>query len=160
MNLTFRTEPEQRDIGRIREIVESTGFFYDFEIDIAAELADDRLKGGEATGYHFVFAEADGVTAAYSCFGHIDMTKSCFDLYWIATHNDFRGMGIGKKLLEETYREARLMGCTKIIAETSGRDHYKPTQAFYISAGYILEAVIKDYYDLGDDKLIYTKRLD
>jgi GNAT superfamily N-acetyltransferase len=160
MNLTFRTEPEQRDIRRIREIVESTGFFYDFEIDIAAELADDRLKGGEATGYHFVFAEADGVTAAYSCFGHIDMTKSCFDLYWIATHNDFRGMGIGKKLLEETYREARLMGCTKIIAETSGRDHYKPTQAFYISAGYILEAFIKDYYDLGDDKLIYTKRLD
>jgi GNAT superfamily N-acetyltransferase len=159
MNLTFRTTPEQKDVKRIREIVESTGFFYDFEIDIAAELADDRLKGGEATGYHFVFAEVDGVTAAYSCFGHIDMTKSCWDLYWIATHNDFRGKGIGKELLEETYRQARKFGCTKLIAETSGRDHYKPTQAFYISTGYLLEAVIKDYYDMGDDKFIYTKYL-
>jgi GNAT superfamily N-acetyltransferase len=160
MNLTFRTTPEQKDINRVREIIESTGFFYDFETDIACELVDERLKGGESTGYHFVFAEADGLTVAYSNFGHIDMTKSCFDLYWIVTHNDFRGKGIGKELLEETYRQARKMGCTKIIAETSGRDQYKPTHEFYIRAGYLLEAVIKDYYDMGDDKLIYTKRLD
>jgi ribosomal protein S18 acetylase RimI-like enzyme len=88
------------------------------------------------------------------------MTKSCFDLYWIVTHNDFRGKGIGKKLLDETYREAGKLGCTMIIAETSGRDHYKPTRAFYDSAGYTLEAVIRDYYDKGDDKCIYVKRLD
>jgi GNAT superfamily N-acetyltransferase len=159
MNLTFRTVPEQKDLKRIREIIESTGFFYDFETDVAVELAQERLENGESTGYHFVFAEVDGVTAAYSCFGHIEMTKSCFDLYWIATHHDFRGKGIGKKLLEETYNEARKMGCTIIIAETSGREHYAPTRAFYDSAGYTLEATIKDYYDDGDDKLIYTKRI-
>ena len=160
MNLTFRTIPGKKDIKRIREIVESTGFFYDFETDVAVELAEERLKDGISTGYHFVFAEVDGVTAAYSCFGHIEMTKSCFDLYWIVTHHDFRGKGIGKKLLDETYREAIKMGCTMIIAETSGREHYAPTQAFYISAGYTLEATIKDYYDKGDDKLIYIKRFD
>lgn len=160
MNLTFRTTPEIRDIKRIREIVESTGFFYDFETGVAVELVEDRLENGESTGYHFVFAEVDGVTAAYSCFGHIEMTKSCFDLYWIVTHNEFRGKGIGKKLLEETYREAKKMGCTMIIAETSGREHYAPTRAFYDSAGYTLEATIKDYYDKGDDKLIYIKRFD
>jgi ribosomal protein S18 acetylase RimI-like enzyme len=160
MNLTFRTTPEKRDIKRIREIVESTGFFYDFETDVAVELVEDRLENGESTGYHFVFAEVDGVTAAYSCYGHIEMTKSCFDLYWIATHNDFRGKGIGKKLLDETYREAKMLGCTMIIAETSGREHYAPTRAFYNSAQYTLEATIKDYYDKGDDKLIYIKRFD
>ena len=158
MNLTFRTIPEERDIKRIREIVESTGFFYDFETDVAVELIEDRLRDGISTGYHFVFAEVDGVTAAYSCYGHIEMTKSCFDLYWIVTHHDFRGKGIGKKLLNETYREAIEMGCTMIIAETSGREHYTPTRAFYDSAGYTLEATIKDYYDKGDDKLIYIKR--
>lgn len=160
MDLTFRNKPEKRDIKRIREIVESTGFFYDFETDVAVELVEDRLENGESTGYHFVFAEVDGVTAAYSCFGHIEMTKSCFDLYWIVTHNDFRGKGIGKKLLDETYRQAIKMGCTMIIAETSGREHYAPTRAFYDSAGYTLEATIKDYYDKGDDKLIYIKRFD
>ena len=159
MNLTFRTTPEKRDIQRIREIVESTGFFYDFETDVAVELVEERLRDGESTGYHFVFAEVDGVTAAYSCFGHIEMTKSCFDLYWIVTHHDFRGKGVGKKLLDKTYEEARKMGCKIIIAETSGREHYAPTRAFYVSAGYTLEATIKDYYDDGDDKLMYTKRI-
>lgn len=160
MNITFRTTPLQKDIERIREMVVSTGFFYDHETEVAVDLIKERLEKGESTGYNFVFAEADGVTAAYTCFGHDEMTKSCFDLYWIVTHNDFRGKGIGKQILEETYRVARKMGCTMIIAETSGREHYKPTRAFYDSAGYTLEAVIRDYYDKGDDKCVYVKRLD
>ena len=102
MNLTFRTTPEKRDIRRVMEIVESTNFFYDHEVEVAVELVTERLSHGESTGYYFVFAELDGVTAAYSCFGPISMSKTSFDLYWIATHNDFRGKGIGKKLLEET----------------------------------------------------------
>ena len=80
MNITFRTIPEKRDIQRVMEIVESTKFFYDHEVEIAAELVAERLSQGESTGYYFVFAEVDGVTAAYSCYGHIEMTKSCFDL--------------------------------------------------------------------------------
>jgi GNAT superfamily N-acetyltransferase len=160
MNITFRTTPMHKDIERIREMVVSTGFFYDHETEVAVDLIKERLEKGESTGYNFVFAEVDGVTAAYTCFGHDEMTKSCFDLYWIVTHNDFRGKGIGKLILEETYRVAKKMGCTMIIAETSGRDHYKPTRAFYDSAGYTLEAVIRDYYDKGDDKCIYVKRLD
>ncbi len=83
------------------EIVESTKFFYDHEVEIAAELVAERLSQGESTGYYFVFAEVDGVTAAYSCFGPITMSKTSFDLYWIATHNDFRGKGIGKNFLRK-----------------------------------------------------------
>jgi ribosomal protein S18 acetylase RimI-like enzyme len=159
MDLTFRTTPEIEDVQRVREIVASTEFFYDFEIDVAAELVEERLSQGVSSGYHFVFAEVDGVTAAYACYGQIEMTKSSFDLYWIATHADFRGKGIGKKLLEETYRQAKDLGCTMIIAETSGRDQYSPTRAFYDSAGFTLEATIADYYDKGDDLLMYVKRL-
>ena len=159
MNLTFRTTPEKRDIIRVFEIVESTKFFYDHEVEIAVELVTERLAHGESTEYYFVFAEVDGVTAAYSCFGPIAMSKTSFDLYWIATHNDFRGKGIGRKLLEETCNQARNMGCSIIIAETSGLDHYAPTRAFYISNKFDLEAILKDFYTIGDDKLFYTKRI-
>jgi GNAT superfamily N-acetyltransferase len=159
MDITFRTIPEKRDIKRVMEIVDSTKFFYDHEVEIAVELVTERLTHGESTGYHFVFAEVDGVTAAYSCFGPITMSRTCFDLYWIVTHNDFRGKGIGKQLLEETYKHARNMGCKIIIAETSGLEHYSPTRAFYISNKFDLEARLKDFYDEGDDKLFYTKRI-
>lgn len=160
MEITFRTTPVKKDIATVREIVESSGFFYDFETDVAVELVEERLAEGESSGYHFVFAEVDGLTVAYSCFGHVEMTKSCFDLYWIATHHDFRGKGIGKRLLDETSRQAKQMGCTLLIAETSGREKYAPTRAFYDSAKFALEATIRDYYDKGDDKLIYIKRFD
>ena len=159
MNLTFRTSPENIDIIRIKEIVDSTGFFYDYEVEIAVALVEERLKDGESTGYHFVFAEVDDITVAYSCFGPISMSKTSFDLYWVATHNDFRGKGIGKKLIEETFRQARNMGCIIIIAETSGREYYAPTRAFYDSNKFELEARLKDFYDIGDDKLFYTKRI-
>ena len=159
MSLKFRTNPEKRDILRIREIVESTKFFYDHEIEIAVELITERLNLGEETGYYFVFAEFDGVTVAYSCFGPIEMSKTSFDLYWIATHNEYRGKGIGKKLLDKTFRAARDMGCRIIIAETSGLPHYESTRAFYKSNEFELEASLKDFYTLGDDKLFYTKRI-
>ena len=140
-------------------MVVSTGFFYDHEVDVAVELIEERLHKGEKSGYFFVFAEVDGITAAYSCYGPISTTKSSHDLYWIVTHNDFRGKGIGKKLLDETYRHVRAMGGTQIYAETSGREHYAPTRQFYDSAGYTLESTLKDFYDKGDDKLTYVKRL-
>jgi len=159
MEPVFRTIPEERDIERVREIVDSTKFFYDHEVVIAAELVEERMELGESTGYYFVFAEVDGVTVAYSCFGPITMSQTSFDLYWIVTHNDYRGKGIGKKLLDETCRLAKLMGCSILIAETSGLPHYAPTRAFYLNTGFEQEASLKDFYAMGDDKIFYTKRL-
>jgi GNAT superfamily N-acetyltransferase len=159
MNITFRTIPVESDIEKVREIIDSTKFFYDHEVEIASDLVAERLSNGESTGYYFVFAEVDGVTVAYSCFGPITMSTTCFDLYWIATHNDYRGKGIGKKLLAETSENARNMGCKILIAETSGLEHYEPTRAFYINNDFILEATLKDFYTDGDDKLFYTKRI-
>jgi len=159
MNTNFRTIPVESDINRVREIVESTGFFYDHETEIAVELVSERLAQGESSGYFFVFAETDGITVAYSCFGPIPMSGTSFDLYWIVTHNDFRGKGIGQSLLAETCKEAVKMGCQIIIAETSGLPHYAPTRAFYEKNNFILEARLKDFYAIGDDKLFYTKKI-
>ncbi|HKK42948.1 MAG TPA: GNAT family N-acetyltransferase [Bacteroidales bacterium] len=159
MNVFFRTIPVEEDVERIREIVKSTGFFYDHEVEIAVELIVERLDAGISSEYYFVFAEVDGITVAYSCYGPISISRTSFDLYWIVTHNDFRGRGIGKELLNETCREATLMGCSILIAETSGMDHYASTRGFYENNGFILEARLKDFYAFGDDKLFYTRRL-
>lgn len=158
-NLTFRTVPKESDVEAVREIIISTKFFYEHEVEIAAELVKERLEQGEESGYYFVFADLDGKTVSYTCFGSDVMSKTCYDLYWIATHNDVRGKGIGKKILAETEKIARNMGCKILIAETSGLPHYEPTRAFYLNTGFELEARIKDYYTMGDDKVFFTKRI-
>ena len=37
-NLKFRTEVKRDDLENVREILHSSGFFYDFEIAVAVEL--------------------------------------------------------------------------------------------------------------------------
>lgn len=156
MEIQFRTKPTLEDAKKIREIIESSGFFHDHEIVVAVELLIDRLEEGDNGHYQFIFAEIDGVMASYACYGFISCTKSSYDLYWLATHNNFRGKGIGKKILNEMYKHIKLLGGTAVYAETSEREQYLPTRKFYESCGYLKEAVLKDFYDIGDSKAVFV----
>ena len=156
-NITLRTTVLEEDKENIRNILESSGFFYDFEIDVAIELADEFLKHGVESEYYFLFAEVDGKTLGYTCFGPIACTMHSFDLYWIGVHGDARGSGIGKILMNETEKIIKNIGGKGVYIETSSREKYIPTQKFYDSCNCELIARITDFYDEGDDKLIYRK---
>jgi len=157
--ITLRKEVTASDPQVIREIVTSTGFFNEEEIDVAAELAEERLEKGEASGYEFIFLEIEGKTVAYSCFGLIPCTKNSYDLYWIATHLDYRNRGLGKQLLKATEEEIRTLKGGGIYVETASRKQYTPTRMFYEKNGYELKAQFEEYYDKGDDLVYYVKRL-
>jgi GNAT superfamily N-acetyltransferase len=157
--IVFRETVKPEDVEHVREIVTSTGFFYDFEIPVAVELIEERLAEGQESGYFFLFVEVEGKTVSYSCYGPIAGTDAGYDLYWIVTHNDYRGLGIGKKLLDETHRVVKNRGGRYIIAETSSLEKYTPTRLFYEKNEYDKDAIIKDFYMINDDKVIYVKRL-
>lgn len=157
--IVFRREVRPEDVEIVKDIIISTGFFYDIEIPVALELVEDRIELGDLSDYHFIFAEADGKTVSYTCFGSIAGTEGSFDLYWIVTHNDFRGRGIGNLLLEETHRMIKEMGGRMVIAETSSLEKYNPTRHFYLSNGYSKESQIDDFYKEGDGKVFFVKRL-
>jgi ribosomal protein S18 acetylase RimI-like enzyme len=158
-NITYRTNVEAGDAKIIRDMVISTGFFNEEEIDIAEDLARQRFEEGSLSGYEFIFAEFEGRTISYSCFGIIPGTQSSYDLYWIATHNDFRGRGIGKLVLLETEKAIKKLGGTGIYVETASREQYIPTRAFYANNNYILKAQYEDYYSPGDDLCVFVKRI-
>jgi ribosomal protein S18 acetylase RimI-like enzyme len=157
--LSFRENVLPGDPGLVREIVASTGFFYDHEIDVAVELVEERLQKGLKSGYLFLFAEQGGRTVGYSCYGEIACTEGSYDLYWIAVRDDCRSQGIGKLLLEKTEKLIAGLQGRVIWVETSGQDKYLPTRKFYQRFGYQEEAVLKGFYGPGDDKFIYVKRL-
>jgi len=157
--IRLRTEAIASDPASIREIVTSTGFFHPDEIEIAVELIEERLQKGEASGYEFIFLEIDGKTIAYSCYGLIPLTKSSYDLYWIATHSGHRNKGLGKILLVETEKDIKARKGTAVYAETSSRELYVPTRQFYLRNGYTLKAQFEDYYDKGDDLCYFVKKL-
>lgn len=156
---SIREEVLESDRRAVREIVESTGFFSASEADVAVELVDERLARGPVCGYHFVFAERDGEVLGYACFGPIACTVHSFDLYWIAVHSDHQRMGLGLRLLELSEQAIRRMGGKRVYIETSGRPQYVPTRKFYERCGYVEDAVMKDFYDDGDDKVVYVRKI-
>ncbi len=157
-DIVFRQEVRPGDDEIIKELVVSTGFFYDFEVPVAMELVQEKIKNGEDCDYHFLFAEINGNVVAYTCYGPIAGTEGSFDLYWIVTDNDYRGKGIGKKILEKTHSLVKDLGARLIIAETSTLEKYAPTRHFYLQMGYIAEGTIDDFYKKGDGKVIFIKR--
>ena len=152
-----RETVEERDAERIARLVRITGFFNEAEVEIAAELVQERLAKGDASGYHFILAEHYGRLAGYACYGPIAGTAASFDLYWIAVHPDYQGKGLGRRLLTDTERLIKRDGGTRVYVDTSQRVQYASTRAFYESCAYRLESVLSDYYGPGDGKVIYCK---
>lgn len=155
----LRADVTPRDPENVGSIVRATQFFRDDEVDIAVELVSERLARGEASGYHFVFAETADRSSGYACFGPIGCTVSSYDLYWIAVHPDFQGSGVGTLLIREVERRIAELGGTRVYVETSSRPKYEPTRRFYESRGYRTEAVMEDFYAPGDGKVVFVKPL-
>ena len=160
--LTFRSRINSRDLENVREISASSGMFDEDDIDITVCLADDalyQLRHPEDDDYphdtKFLFAEKDGKTCAYACYGEIADSDASYELYWLATHNSCRGQGIGKALVAELIKRLKKQGGRKLFIKTEACPNYKATRRFYDSCGFTLEATLKQYYSCTDDCCIY-----
>jgi ribosomal protein S18 acetylase RimI-like enzyme len=155
----YRGTVRPGDVEAVGALARATGFFSEEEAAIAEELVAERLAKGEASGYHFVFAETAGRLAGYACFGPIPGSVHSFDLYWIVVAPAAQGRGLGRTLLAETERRMRQSGARRIYADTSSRPQYEPTRRFYEACGYRREALLEDFYAPGDGKVIFGKTL-
>lgn len=150
---------KQGDKDELRTILESTGFFYDFEVDTALGLVDETCAKGDDAGYFWMKIAEDGKVVAFATYGNNPCSVHSFDLYWIAVREEARGKHYGKNLLDAIEKDVLERGGKILWIETSGRSLYKPTEAFYMSRGYELAASLKDFYGPADPKQIYRKEL-
>lgn len=157
LSLVWRAEVGPDDVSRVREIVTATRFFSAAETDIAAELVTERLHKGDASGYHFLFAETELEVVGYACFGEIGCTVGSYDIYWIAVDPTWQGGGVGRKLLAEVETRIRVRLGRHIYVETSNRTQYLPTRQFYLRNGYEIVSILPDFYQPGDDKVTLRK---
>lgn len=147
------------DRERVLGIVSDTGFFRPDEIEIAREVFDDALENGTGGHYQSFVAEYKGNVVGWVCYGPTPCTVGTFDIYWIAVAPESQGMGFGRILLEFAEEEIRKRGGRLSVIETSGNPRYESTQRFYLAMGYREASRIQDFYDLGDDRIVYIKNL-
>lgn len=155
--LRFRSIVAEHDPAAIRALVAATGVFSEEEVRIAGELAETTLSGAET--YRWLLAERAGALVGYTCFDRVPLTAVSFDLYWIAVAPAERGSGLAAELMRRTADVARRKGGVAIYAETSSRPPYAPARGFYLKAGFVEAGRYADFYDRGDDKLVYRLAL-
>jgi ribosomal protein S18 acetylase RimI-like enzyme len=157
-DLIWRDQVRDGDIEAVRSLVAATDFFTTEEVTIAAELVEERVGRGPESGYAFVLAEeAGGRLAGFSCYGPIAGAPGRFDLYWIVTRPARQRSGLGRELIIRTEAAISAAGGKRVYVETSGRDQYAPTRAFYRACGYRRVAELADFYADGDAKAIFAK---
>jgi GNAT superfamily N-acetyltransferase len=153
-------EIKSEDRKSIEEVLRSSGFFYEFEIETALEIADETLaKGSEESGYYWLkVTDEDGVIA-FANYGKNAFSTHSWDLYWIAVHQNSRNKKLGTLMLKAIEDDIRKLGGKILWIETSGRPLYTSTESFYRKNGYQLQASLKDFYGPDDPKQIYSKVL-
>jgi ribosomal protein S18 acetylase RimI-like enzyme len=149
---------EPRDRAAIANIVQSVGNFNQAEIECALELVDACLNDPNQKDYRIVVDEIAGEVCGYACWGPAPLTKGTFDLYWIAAHPGVQGRGVGRALMAHVENQVRAENGRLLIIETSSKESYGKTVGFYRRLGYEEASRIRDFYDAGDDKLIFLRR--
>jgi ribosomal protein S18 acetylase RimI-like enzyme len=148
------------DRDAVARIIQDVGNFNQAEIECALELVDIYLNNPHQQDYNIVVAHgADGEVCGYACWGPTPLTRGTYDLYWIATHPRTQGRGIGRDLMLYVENKVAREHGRLLILETSSKETYGKTVDFYRRLGYEEASRIRDFYDVGDDKLVFVKRL-
>ena len=151
---------ESADRPAVADIVMTVGNFNQTEIDVAMELVDLYLKDRNQKDYHIVVAtDSESQVQGYACWGPVPLTKGTYDLYWIGTHPAVHGQGYGRALMAYVEDRVREENGRLLLLETSSKESYGDTVRFYRRLGYEEASRIRDFYDVGDDMLVFAKRL-
>jgi ribosomal protein S18 acetylase RimI-like enzyme len=156
IDFIWNSTPSPADVETVKALTRATSVFSIEEIEMSGDMIADTLSGRFV--YDFLFArDANGVLAGYSCFGRIELTKSAYDLYWIATHPDYQGKGLAKQILARTQNLIKAAGGDQIYVETSSLPAYEAARSFYVKHEFMETTRFKNFYKPGDDKVVYRK---
>ncbi|QJR37599.1 GNAT family N-acetyltransferase [Gemmatimonas groenlandica] len=93
--------------------------------------------------YHAPDAHADGV----------------WNLWWIGVHPEDHGRGGGDSLLDAVEAAVMAEAGRELVVEKSALPPLARARAFYARRGYIACGRVPDFYGVGDDKIIFAKRM-
>lgn len=151
------TEPirpmRRADLARVRYLVEANEMF---PPEMLEEMSAPFF-GGDSGHRWLVFDDGAVDGAAY--FVPEELADGVWNLLMIAIDPARHGGGVGTRLMAFVEGALVAEGHRMLLVETSGADAFARTRAFYDRMGYEREAVIRDYWAPGEDKVTFRKLL-
>lgn len=115
--LSFRNKLVKTDPEVIRQIAASTGFFDRQDVQINVEIAENLLNQKDSE-HKFLFADYMDKTVAYVCYGEVpDAKEGTYEIYWLSTLNEYRGLGIGRNLINKLITKLRKKALKRFMSK-------------------------------------------
>lgn len=87
------------------------------------------------------------------------LTDGTWNLLLLAVDPARQGRGLGRRLVAAVETALKATGARLLLVETSGVPEFGGQRRFYGKLGFQREARIRDYYQAGEDKVIFVKAL-
>ena len=139
-------------------MIDGTGLF---PSDLLDGMLADYLRGDGSSDLWFTVDEGAPkrrpVAVAYAAPER--MTSGTWNLYLIAVHPQHQSRGAGATIVRHIENALAARGERVLLVETLGLPEFERTRAFYRVNGYDEEARIREFYAVGEDKVVFRKDL-
>ena len=149
---------ETGDIADILNVAQASGLFSSDDLGGLGDMLTASLQGELGDEHQWIVDESGGICGA-AYYAPEMMANGTWNLYFIAVSRDVQGQGVGGRLLHYVEQDLKARGARLLIIETSGLPDFEATRQFYIKHGYENEARIRDFYEAGDDKIVFRKAI-
>lgn len=144
-----------KDLPALKTVIDTSGLF---PSELLKGMMNDYFTN-PATEDIWLTREINGTPAAIAYCAPERLTNGTYNLYLIAVHKEYQGKGIGAELMQHIERLLKNNGKRILLVETSGLPGFDLTRKFYDKCNYHREAIIRDFYNTGEDKIIFWKKL-
>ena len=144
----------REDLPRVGQLVDANSMF-------PSEMLPDMTQpffDGEAEPHRWLVVD-DGAVDAVAYYVPEPLTDGTWNTLLICVDPARHGAGLGTRLMRHIEAELSGEGQRIMLVETSGKPDFERTRSFYVMLGYEREARIRDYYEAGDDKVVFRKAL-
>lgn len=142
------------DLPDLKTVIEANKLF---PSDLLDDMILDYFHNENDSEFWFTYEDSKPVAIAYCAPER--MTEGTWNLYLIAVHPDYQKQGIGTFMMHYIEQLLTARGERILLVETSSLQTFEGTREFYRQCGYNEEARIREFYQMGEDKIAFRKSL-
>lgn len=143
------------DVTYLKEVVDSSELFPSDYLD---EMLADYFNNPDTEDNWFTYVEKNLPVAIGYCVPE-KLTVGTYNLLALGVKKDFQGRGIAAEMMQYIEQLLKQKEGRILIVETSSHPAQHAANQFYAKMNYTREAVIRDFWSDGEDKIVFWKKL-
>lgn len=143
------------DLDSLKIVLDSCGLFPSEYLD---EMISDYFNNLDTNEIWFTYVENNSPISIGYCIPE-KLTSGTYNLLAIGVSENHQRKGVAVEMMNFIEQKLKTIGARVLIVETSSDDAQIGARNLYQKLGYNQEAVIRDFWNEGEDKIVYWKKL-